>query len=166
MRAARLLLIACADLAAASASHAQSFPPVVQAAIAAARKGCEGKTEERRGFVTTRDVNGDGRPDYVLDYGAFRCDGTADSCGSGGCTTQVFVSMPDGSYRKAYDDLARGVRFQGVRGRPAMILDLHGSACGRVGAADCRSTLYWNGERFGSANSRGRPAHRTDAAAP
>jgi hypothetical protein len=31
-------------------------------------------------------------------------------------------------------------------------LDLHGSACGRVGAPACATTLCWNGAKFQPAN--------------
>jgi hypothetical protein len=33
-----------------------------------------------------------------------------------------------------------------------MILDLHGSYCGKVGAARCDKMLYWNGREFALAH--------------
>jgi hypothetical protein len=87
--------------------------------------------------------------DYVLDYGQFECDGSSTYfCGTGGCLMQVFVSLPNGSYVKVLDENVRDLKFRRVRGRPAMVLDLHGSACGKVGAAPCPRTLLWDGRTF------------------
>lgn len=143
-------------LASAGVLHAQSganLPPAVAAAIAQNRKDCGARAVLAPGFVELKDINGDGRADYILDYGHFECDGNAGYfCGTAGCLTQVFASLPDGSYAKVLDENVRGLRFSRVRGRPAMLIDLHGMACGRVGAAPCALTLYWNGFSFSPAN--------------
>ena len=103
--------------------------------------------------MTRKDVNGDGVDDYVLDYGKFVCGDSASYwCGSAGCLTQVFASLRDGSFVNVLDENVRSLRFARVKGRPAMILGLHGNACGRVGAAPCDSTLYWNGASFSPAH--------------
>jgi hypothetical protein len=104
------------------------------------------------GFVIERDINGDGVKDYVLDYGAFQCGGHLFFCGTTGCLTQVFASLPHDGYVKVLDENVRNIKFRTSKGRPAMIVDLHGSACGRAGAAPCSATLFWNGERFSRAN--------------
>lgn len=50
-----------------------------------------------KGFMTRKDINGDGREDYTLDYGQFVCGGMHGMfCGSGGCTTTVFASSGSG----------------------------------------------------------------------
>ena len=100
------------------------------------------------GFIIEGDVNGDGVKDYVLDYGAFRCGRQLFFCGTAGCLTQVFASLSDGGHVKVLDENVRSIKFRMLKGRPAMILDLHGTACGKVGAAPCSATLFWNGERF------------------
>lgn len=143
---AAMLVLACAF--AAQAQQAP-LPKDVQAAIEESRKDCGAPVRLRAKFVTSRDVNGDGKPDYILDYDKFECSGTPTAfCGSAGCLTQVFASLPDGSYVKAWDENVRAIRFAKVRGRPAMIVDLHGSACGKVGAAPCARTLTWDGKTF------------------
>jgi hypothetical protein len=125
------------------------LPKEVQAAIDDSRKDCGEPVRLDAKFVTSKDVNGDGKPDYILDYEHFQCGETITYfCGSGGCLTQVFASLPDGSYVKAWDANVRAIRFARVKGKPAMILDLHGSACGKVGAAPCPRTLIWNGKTF------------------
>ena len=74
------------------------------------------------GFIIEGDVNGDGVKDYV--------------------------PLSDGGHVKVLDENVRNIKFRMLKGRPAMILDLHGTACRKVGAAPCSATLFWNGERF------------------
>ncbi len=126
-----------------------NLPPGIQAAIKENEKTCDKAPKFKPKFVAERDVNGDGVKDYVLDYGQFECDGSSTYfCGTGGCLTQVFASLPNGSYVKVLDENVRDLKFRRVRGRPAMVLDLHGSACGKVGAAPCPRTLLWDGRTF------------------
>ena len=53
-------------------------------------KECEAgeKPLYKPGFLTVRDINGDGKPDYILNYEHFQC-GERESmfCGTGGCQT-------------------------------------------------------------------------------
>ena len=125
------------------------MPKEVQAAIDEANKDCGEPVRLNPGFMASKDVNGDGKPDYILDYGKFECGGSITAyCGSAGCLTQVFASLPDGAYVKVWDDNVRAIRFATVRGKPAMIVDLHGSACGKTGYLPCPKTLLWNGKSF------------------
>jgi len=132
----------------------QPLPSVVQQAIDEAKRDCDsGRVVMQPRFVTAKDVNGDGRPDYILDYEHYVCDGNAALyCGSAGCLTQIFASLPDGSYVKVLDQNVQALEFVRRRKRPAMILHLHGSECGKVGTAPCRSVLYWNGSSFSPAH--------------
>ncbi len=132
---------------------AKPLPPEVQSAVNEAIKGCDEKVKFEKGFVTRRDVNGDGIEDFILDYSHFICGESSTSyCGSAGCLTQVFASLSDGKFATVLDENVRAIKFKTVRGRPAMLLELHGSSCGRAGAEPCSATLYWNGERFSPAN--------------
>jgi hypothetical protein len=75
-----------------------ALPKEVQAAIDAAKKDCGQRVRLKPGFVASKDTNADGVPDYVLDYEIFQCGDMASYfCGSAGCLTQVFASLPDGS---------------------------------------------------------------------
>jgi hypothetical protein len=115
----------------------------------AARKECSEPSKFGKGFVARRDINRDGVADFVLDYGRFECGGSSTFfCGTGGCLTQVFASLPNGGYAKVLGENVRQIAFRVVRGRPAMVLDLHGSACGKIGAEPCPRTLFWNGRSF------------------
>jgi hypothetical protein len=135
------------------AQSTQGLPPSVQTAIQESRETCAPERATlAKGFIQRRDVNGDSTEDYVLDYGAFSCGGNSSFfCGSAGCLTQVFASKA-GSYTKVLDENVQSIRFRRINGRAAMQVGLHGSGCGRAGAAPCSVTLYWNGERFSPAN--------------
>ena len=126
----------------------------VQEAIDKNNKECtEGKPAFMQGFLTTRDINADGKPDYVLNYEHYRC-GEIETlfCGTGGCQTEVFASDGDGGLVHVWDKLAQRIRFRTIHKRPAMVIDLHGSLCGRNNSERCRMTLYWNGSEFHPAN--------------
>lgn len=125
------------------------LPKEVQAAIDEAKKDCGERVRLKPKFVISKDVNGDGTPDYILDYEKFQCgDMVSFFCGSAGCLMQVFASLPAGSYVRAWDENVRAMRFAKVKDKPAMIVDLHGSACSKAGYLPCPKTLFWNGKTF------------------
>jgi hypothetical protein len=143
------LIVGLFILPAAVFAQPSGLPKMVQASIDENKKACGSGVKLNPGFIAEKDINGDGVKDYVLDYAEFECDGSASFfCGTGGCLTQVFASLPNGGYVKVLDDNVRDLKFRAVRGRPAMVLDLHGSACGKVGAAPCSRTLVWDGKTF------------------
>jgi hypothetical protein len=125
------------------------LPSEIQAGIEENKKACGEPVKLKPGFIVEKDINGDGVKDYILDYGKFVCgDSETYFCGSAGCTTEVYASVRSGGYVKVLEENVRGLQFRVVSGRPAMLLALHGSACGKVGAAPCNRTLYWNGQTF------------------
>lgn len=146
-------LVALSLLASVITAWAGDLPPIVRAALKEAKSSCQPEAAKiDPGFVRRLDVNGDGTPDYVLSYEDVSCsDGGQRSCGSGGCLTQVFASS-EGGYVKVLDETVQEVKFRRLRGRPAMVLGLHDSSCGKVGTEPCHATLYWNGYKFSPAN--------------
>jgi hypothetical protein len=131
----------------------EKLPFEIRKAVEARKRMC-GAATIRLGaaFVESRDVNGDGYEDYVLDYGQFACGTDATFfCGTTGCAQEVFVSS-NGRFVKALDENIRSIRFDRIEGRSAMILGLHGSSCGRPGNEACGATLYWNGVKFSPAH--------------
>lgn len=135
------------------AAAAKVLPREVQANIDEAMKGCDEKITFKKGFLTRRDINGDGQSDFILDYGRFRCgDSVALYCGSAGCTTVVFASLADSRFVKVLDSNVQGLSFSTEGGLATMKVRLHGSSCGKSGVEPCSSTTYWNGSNFGSAH--------------
>ncbi len=161
IRTAALVAFAAGLLAgpAASAPKQQTLPPnlpkIVQEAIDTNNKDCEAdeKPIYLPGFLTIRDINADGKPDYILDYDHFQCGERAGMfCGTGGCQTEIFASEEDKGYVPVWNKLARKVTFLTLAKRPAMRIDIHGTLCGRNGSERCTLTLYWNGSEFHPAN--------------
>jgi hypothetical protein len=153
MRSILAAILISSAISSTQAKAAQPLPHEVQSAIDEAMKDCHEKVKFEKGFLTRRDINGDGVDDFILEYGHFACGASVSLyCGSAGCSTQVFASLSRGKFTKVLDDNVRGIKFETVRGRPAMLLELHGSSCGKVGSAPCSETLYWNREKFSPAN--------------
>ena len=117
------------------ANAAKPLPPEVQALINEDIKSCDGKVKFEKGFLTRRDINGDGVEDLILDYNNFICgENSYADCGNAGCLMVVFASLPDGTFVNVLSERVQGIEFKTVRGRPAMLLGYHGTACGRSGA--------------------------------
>lgn len=131
-----------------------NLPKAVQDVIEKNNKECtEGKPVFLQGFLSTRDINGDRKPDYVLNYEHYQCGELLSLfCGTGGCQTEVFASDGEGGYAHVWDKLAQRIQFRTLGRRHAMVVDLHGSKCGRNNSERCSMTLYWNGEEFHPAN--------------
>lgn len=125
------------------------LPFAYRASVLEAFRQCRsyGRPSLERNFETIRDYNNDGVPDYLLDYGAFRCGDTVSYfCGSGGCRMELYLSGPEG-HQKQFDRTVR--QMQIIAGnRPVLLLALHGGNCGQIGAYDCRQRLTWNGRSF------------------
>jgi hypothetical protein len=150
----RFAALGFAMLAAAGSGLAESLPPPVAVAVAEAKNSCAPDAAKTGpGMLKRQDVNGDGVPDFILDYGEVQCPkGGRLNCGSAGCLTQVFTSMSSGDYRKVLDRNVQSIKFRKVKGVPAMILGLHGSDCGKAGFEQCGETLYWNKMTFSPAH--------------
>ena len=77
------------------------LPKIIQDAIDENKKQCEdGQTVALKpGFVTTRDINADGKPDYILNYEHFQCGEIITMfCGTGGCLMEIVASDDDGGF--------------------------------------------------------------------
>ncbi|MDP4023566.1 hypothetical protein Q8W71_13085 [Methylobacterium sp. NEAU 140] len=134
-------------------ARADSLPPPVAAAVRDVKASCGGAPATiGKGFLRRQDVTGDGLPDYVISYAGVSCPtGGHMKCGSGGCLTQVFASTP-GGYVEALNQNVQKIAFRTRNGKPAVVLDLNGSECGRFGYQVCKSVRYWNGTGFVAQN--------------
>jgi hypothetical protein len=147
-RAMRPWLLIVAFAFSIGAAMAEDLPPAVQKAIAENKRDCKTVAVEKD-FVTRRDINGDGRPDFVLNYESLICNGDRRwFCGSLGCTTQVFASLPNGTYAKVLDGIFKRIEFREVQGRPAIVVGFPGFACGKDPTEICEVVKSWNGSSF------------------
>ena len=144
------LIIVFLSIWGASVASAQNYlPPIVAAEVTKTFKDCGGSESSNPDFIVRKDINGDGVEDYILNYGSLEChDMRSFFCGSGGCLTQIFASLPKGSHASILNDVLRGVDFGKNGNFFTMTLTLHGSACGKIGAQSCRKVLFWNGQNF------------------
>ena len=130
-------------------AQSEWLPPEVQQEIKENGEACGSREPQiELGFLTSVDVNGDGIPDYVLNYANFRCGEMQNFCGPRGCLLQIFVSSKEGKFRKVIDEDVWCMDVNRGKGRPSLVLGLHGPACGQPVEVLCRVTFVWNGTTF------------------
>jgi hypothetical protein len=109
-----------------------------QAAIADNESFCaDGAAEVGPEFRQDLDLDGDGRDDLILDYLGLICDGSRAFCGTGGCSMEVWLGQPDGTYRLLVDDQFVEIEPTGP-GLLRLVRD--GGWCGLSGAEICEGT--------------------------
>ena len=84
------------------------------------------------------DLTGDGRDDYIVDFRDTECaDREAAYCGTGGCSLDILVTLPNGKIRSVFSDRVRA--YEILAGEVARIIrfELHGSYCGGHGNPSC-----------------------------
>jgi hypothetical protein len=118
-------------------------PPEIATSAAAYLEECRsfGTTvSPTADFITTVDLNDDNALDYVIDTDEINA---PCFCGSGGCTIEAWVSA-GGGYSKAFESNVREWQVSPKDTLPPLLLvDLHGSACGGVGADLCLKALVY-----------------------
>ena len=90
------------------------YPPEVQKALHYANDECtaQGGSDVTfaPGTVRVIDLNGDGRDDYIVNFGDTKCTGLrtfAVFCGTGGCLMDILVTLPNGKVRPVFDGYVR-----------------------------------------------------------
>ena len=98
------------------------------------------------GFQTEQDLDGDGRPEMLIDMDAARCDAAASLfCGSAGCPMTIFQKLPEGSYRKVFQSHVRGIE---TKTQTIIYMDFHGAWCNKDGSAPCRKAFVLEDDRI------------------
>ncbi|RAP40396.1 hypothetical protein BYZ73_15755 [Rhodovulum viride] len=86
------------------------------------------------------DIDGVAPMDLAVDFGAVRCSSASSMyCGSGGCSQQIYLGVAGGGYRPIYGDTMYGFE---VPSPGVLRVEVHGSACGRVGASGACSLTF------------------------
>ena len=95
------------------------------------------------------DVNGDGKTDPIVDAGTMSCStsATLTAGGTGGRSISVFVSQPDGTYRR-FELLGHGMLPIAVGHNTVLIVQKHASTCQLDGPAPCFAAYAWTGDGF------------------
>ena len=129
----------------AIASETSELPALLQEKVVQAQQACSdfenGQFSLEWGAVTRVDLDGDLRPDWVLNEVFFACSSAASLyCGTGGCMSHFLVG----------DDLA-SVLNQGwdavyLGPNRVLLTDLHGSQCGGINSTPCVTASTWDKE--------------------
>ncbi len=88
------------------------------------------------------DINGDGKPDWRVDYE--HAPNASLWCGTGGCRNELWVSGPGDSYRRVMSVGMRLFKLSRRGGVTRLDLDFHGSLCGGYGVQACPRSYLWN----------------------
>lgn len=161
----RRLIVAAAGLAILSSGHTQAAsPPATLVGIVKARveaEATEGMTPEEiadpsvlppayrqapAAMFRKVDLDGDGRPDWRVDYE--KAPNPSFFCGTGGCRTELYLALPDGSFRLVFGATVRDFRLSGPARARVLDIDFHGSACGGYGVDPCPRRYGWDGAAF------------------
>ena len=92
------------------------------------------------GMLRPVEVNGDGAPDWLMDYEAA---GQPSWCGTGGCLMRLFVSTPDG-LRQVFATQA----FSLDLGDGEVVAHAHHIYCRLESPGDCRVRMRLEGDRL------------------
>jgi hypothetical protein len=106
------------------------------------------------GFVARGDLNGDGIDDWAFDESKFNCTAAAGIYGgAGGSQIVVFVGLPGGGARQAFQHGAYGMKLQRIGTTDTLWLRVGGPLCGQTGntshaeAISCDRPLTWDQAR-------------------
>lgn len=127
-----------------------------------------GKTEvDLVEYAKSAEINGDGKPDYVVQLSSIVCDqfGYSEWCGSAGCVIDVMLSEANG-YKNVFEDNAQAWDFVDAgQGRKNISMGMHGIACGnRSGVEGCDMVYGWDGKKFARINQANWAAEPAPAA--
>jgi hypothetical protein len=119
-----------------------NYAPEVRKALRYANQEC---TRQGGGAVTFApdtvrklDLTGDGRDDYIVDFRDTECAGRqAVYCGTGGCSIEILVTLPNGKIRSVFSDRVRSYEILPGEGARTIRFELHGSYCGGHGNPSC-----------------------------
>jgi hypothetical protein len=143
-RIASLAVVLAVIGTAATQTLAAEHPPQIRNALERLQKVCAGiggKPGSLDSAVVSRDVNGDGRSDFVIDLGNATCEGRPDAyCVSGFCALEVYTWRAENDWKPLLVATVSDWRTGRVNNRPALILTQSGSFCGKPNQKFCTVT--------------------------
>lgn len=148
-----LALCTLSVLLAFPALAAETYPAPVQKAIAEMDKMCTavgGTPENADTLVLKLDLNNDSTMDYVLNEGAYYCNGAASLFGgTAGHALTAYVSEASGDFASAWSGMVYGAKLSETI-PPTLWVDLGGEPCGQKGEIvyatmdTCSRALTWD----------------------
>jgi hypothetical protein len=124
-----------------------NYPPEVRESVRYANEECErdGGRAVKFAADTVRklDLTGDGRSDYIVNFRDTECvSHEAVYCGTGGCTIEILVTLPNGRIGSVFSDRVGDYEILPRRnpkshGASTIRFQLHGGYCGGHGNPSC-----------------------------
>ena len=127
------------------ASEISELPEVLQEKVVQAQQACSdfenGQFSLEWGAVTRVDLDGDLRPDWVLNEAFFACSSAVSLyCGTGGCMSHFLVGDSLASL------LNHGWNVVDLGPYRVLLSDAHGSQCGGINPTPCVTASTWDAE--------------------
>ena len=125
------------------AADISGLPPPLQEKVELAKQACagfeNGEFALEWGAVAKVDLDGDLRPDWVLNEFGFACS-TAVSlyCGTGGCTSHFLIGDD------LHSVLNQGWDVVDLGPNRVLLVDVHGSQCGGINPTPCVTASTWD----------------------
>jgi hypothetical protein len=142
-----VLLVLSTGSALAHASTPRSFKAtdypievrkVLSSAVLSCRQAGGARPEFGADTVRRIDFNGDGRIDYVVNFGKVVCPEREHIfCGTGGCETHFMVRQPNGRIRTLFVDTIHSYRMLPRKGPGWVRFSVHHSYCDAYLATTC-----------------------------
>ena len=120
-------------------TQTRALPPKAKAIVDRMHQGAREDCRDQRGTfriegraVTDADLNGDGRPDYLVDSGAYQCSSASAGslyCGTLGCAVDAVVSSA-GGYREFSFGVTRGFTRMPNKGGDILRVETRPNNCG------------------------------------
>jgi len=129
----------------AVASNISDLPAQFQEKVNQAQQACSdfenGEFALEWGAVARVDLDGDLRPDWVLNEASFACSSAASLyCGTGGCMSHFLVGDVLASL------LNQGWDVVDLGPNRVLLTDVHGSQCGGINPTPCFAASTWDKE--------------------
>jgi hypothetical protein len=139
-----ILVIGVAGLLLSFAAGAAEPGAAARAVIAKAGNDCkfeQGKFQMQPSALSQHDLNGDGKPDEIVDTAKFSCSTAASLWGGSGGT--YLYAVVNG---KSTEFLAHSWRLVDVGRQKVLLLSVHHSECGGATGSCFRAYVWSNGE--------------------
>ncbi len=140
-----------AAVAPVSAPPAQSGQSMLRAAEAFVWQGCEGSYTAEPDAFLTGNIDGDGVPDVVIDWGSIHCSGAMARpfCGASQCSADVFLSQLFPVRQQPEQMLGQSVGLVALsNGNMGVGVSGSLSTCSQMPGNVCGFLYYWNGVDF------------------
>jgi hypothetical protein len=135
-------LLGCALLLGSAGSAVAQEPAGAKLALDKARMDCGAacglKLTVEPEAIRSIDLNGDGRPDHIVNYDHVTCERRPKIfCGTGGCPLVVVVALSGGRYREVFRQQVLRYEIEPGVGARTILFRLHGTYCGKTGPEPC-----------------------------